>query len=149
MGSGVCVVKKAVFRNFLHRTNGAAALEFAIIAPVFFMTVFSMIAYGIYLGAVHSVQQVSADAARAAVAGLSQAERQTLARDYIQRSLMRHPFIDAQQVEVEVADDSANPNQFTVSVSYDASHLPVWSLYSYAMPDTEITGFSTIRLGGL
>lgn len=142
-------MKKTAFRNFLHRTNGTAALEFAIIAPVFFMTVFSMIGYGIYLGAAHSVQQVSADAARAAVAGLSQTERQTLARDYIERSMMRHPFIDAHKIQVEVTDDSANPNQFTVTIKYDAAELPIWSLYSYAMPGKQITGFSTIRLGGI
>ncbi|WP_404933233.1 TadE/TadG family type IV pilus assembly protein [Nitratireductor sp. L15S-10] len=140
---------KRYFVKFFHRSDGTAALEFAIIAPVFFLTVFSMIAYGIYLSAAHSVQQVSADAARAAVAGLSQMERQTLARDFIQRSMTDHPFIDTKKFDIQVADDAGNPNQFTVSVKYDASDLPIWSLYSYVMPDKEIVGYSTIRLGGL
>ncbi|WP_295808446.1 TadE/TadG family type IV pilus assembly protein [uncultured Nitratireductor sp.] len=142
-------MKDRVFVKFFHRSDGTAALEFAIIAPVFFLTVFSMLAYGIYLSASHSVQQVSADAARAAVAGLSQTERQTLARDFIEESMIKHPFIDAKKFSIQVADDAANPNQFTVTVMYDASDLPIWSLYSYAMPDREIVGFSTIRLGGL
>ncbi|MDJ1465730.1 TadE/TadG family type IV pilus assembly protein [Nitratireductor sp. GZWM139] len=140
---------KRIIRKFLDRSDGKAALEFAIIAPVFFLTVFSMIAYGIYLSASHSVQQVSADAARAAVAGLSQTERQTIARDFIEQSMMDHPFINAEKFNIDVADDAGNPNQFTVTVKYDASDLPIWSLYSYAMPDKEIVGFSTIRLGGL
>ncbi|MCV0381342.1 TadE/TadG family type IV pilus assembly protein [Nitratireductor sp.] len=140
---------KRNIRKFLDRSDGTAALEFAIIAPVFFLTVFSMIAYGIYLSASHSVQQVSADAARAAVAGLSQTERQTIARDFIEQSMMDHPFINAEKFNIDVADDAGNPNQFTVTVKYDASDLPIWSLYSYAMPDKEIVGFSTIRLGGL
>ncbi|MCR4266010.1 TadE/TadG family type IV pilus assembly protein [Nitratireductor sp. ZSWI3] len=135
--------------RFLNRTDGAAALEFAIIAPVFFLTVFSMIAYGIYLGAAHSVQQLSADAARAAVAGLSQSERQSLAENFIEKSTMHHPFIDAHKLKIAAVDDATNPNQFTVTLKYDARDLPIWSLYSYAMPGKEITGFSTIRLGGM
>ncbi|WP_367714966.1 TadE/TadG family type IV pilus assembly protein [Nitratireductor sp. GISD-1A_MAKvit] len=142
-------MKKDNLRRFIKGREATAALEFAIIAPLFFMTVFSMIAYGIYLSASHSVQQVSADAARAAVAGLSPSERQVLARDYIEQSMINHPFIDRTKFEVAVADDTRNPNQFTVTVKYDASDLPIWSLYSYAMPDKEIVGFSTIRLGGI
>ncbi|MFC5583721.1 TadE/TadG family type IV pilus assembly protein [Nitratireductor kimnyeongensis] len=142
-------MNRRYFVKFLQRSDGTAAIEFAIIAPVFFLTVFSMIAYGIYLSAAHSVQQISADAARVAVAGLSETERQTLARDFIQRSMIDHPFMDAQKFDIQVADDTGNPNQFTVSVKYDADDLPIWSLYSYAMPDKEIVGYSTIRLGGL
>ncbi|WP_025030255.1 TadE/TadG family type IV pilus assembly protein [Nitratireductor aquibiodomus] len=142
-------MNRKLFIKFFHRSDGTAALEFAIIAPVFFLTVFSMIAYGIYLSAAHSVQQVSADAARAAVAGLSQPERQKLARDFIEQSMIKHPFINVEKFDIQVADDAANPSQFTVTVKYDAADLPIWSLYSYAMPDKEIVGFSTIRLGGL
>ncbi len=140
--------RKSLF-SFIRRTDGAAALEFAIIAPVFFMSVFSMIAYGIYLGAAHSVQQLSADAARAAVAGLSLTERQYLARNYIQQSTLRHPFINPQKLSVLTTDDPANPGQFTVTLSYNAEDLPIWSLYAFTMPDKEIKGFSTIRLGGI
>lgn len=129
--------------------DGAATIEFALIAPVFLMTLFSMIGYGVYLGAAHSVQQVSADAARAAVAGLTQAERQSLAEDYIATSMMNHPFVDADRFEIAVADDTTNPRQFTVTVTYDSSHLPIWSLLSYPLPDPQIRGYATIRIGGL
>lgn len=128
--------------------EGAAAVEFAIVAPVFFLAMLSMIGYGVYLGAAHSVQQLSADAARAAVAGLSQSERQALARDFIDKSVLGHPFIDADRLRVAAVDDSGNPDQFTVTLTYDAGALPIWSLYSFAMPDKSIRGFSTIRLGG-
>ena len=42
-----------------------------------------MLAYGIYFGAAHSLQQLTADAARTAVAGLSDSERQQLVSNFI------------------------------------------------------------------
>ena len=50
--------------------SGVAAIEFAIVAPIFFLMVFGMLAYAIYFGVVHSVQQLAADAARVSVGGL-------------------------------------------------------------------------------
>ncbi|CCM67627.1 putative membrane protein [Sinorhizobium meliloti Rm41] len=50
----------SVFNRLLASRKGAAAIEFAIIAPLFFMCVLTLIAYGIYLSAAHSIQQVAA-----------------------------------------------------------------------------------------
>jgi Flp pilus assembly protein TadG len=130
-------------------TKGAAALEFALVAPLFFLTIFSMIGYGIYLSAAHAVQQIAADAARTAVAGLSLAERKSLAQSFIQSSTLKYPFITPAKLKVDVADDAKNLNQFTVTIVYDASDLPIWKLFSFALPDENIRRYATVRLGGI
>ena len=63
--------------------NGAGAIEFAIVAPLFLLIVLGLLVYGIYLGSVHSVEQLAADAARASVAGLSDSERIQIATQHI------------------------------------------------------------------
>ncbi len=129
--------------------SGGSAVEFAIIAPLLFLVLFSLIGYGIYLGAAHAVQQLAADAARTAVAGLDDTERKKLVQDYVTKSTMDTVLIDKTKLSMQVAADPANPNQFTVSVDYDASNLPIFSLYSYAMPNTHIRRYSTMRIGGI
>ena len=138
----------AVMKLFRNR-EGTSALEFAIIAPLFFLVLFSLVAYGIYLGVAHSVQQIAADAARTAVAGISEAERVSLVNRYLERSAMNHAFLDRSRMTVRVADDAGNTDQFTVAVSYDSSDLPIWKLFTFAMPDSRIERYATIRLGGI
>lgn len=129
--------------------SGSSAVEFAIVAPILIMTLFSLVAYGIYLSAAHSVQQIAADAARTAVAGLNATEREQLVKDFLTRSTMDHALLDKKNFTLTVKQDPGNPNQFTVSVEYDASQLPIFNLYSYAMPDSHIRRFSTMRVGGI
>ncbi|PZU83343.1 MAG: hypothetical protein DI528_17235 [Shinella sp.] len=136
-------------QSLLTDRRGAAAIEFAILAPVFFMVVFSMIGYGIYLSASHAVQQLTADAARTAIAGLTSTERKQLAEKYVRATTPEYAFLDEKAMTVAVQDDPKNPDQFTVSISYDASGLPIWQLYSFAMPGKAIRRFATIRVGGI
>ncbi|MES5096984.1 TadE/TadG family type IV pilus assembly protein [Agrobacterium sp. BA1120] len=135
--------------EIIRNRSGSAAVEFAIVAPVFILVLLTMIAYGIYLTAAYAVQQVAADAARTAVAGINTTERQSLAKDFIDKSALNYIFLDKKYVNVSVGSDPANVNQFTVTVEYDATELPIWSLYTYALPDKTIRRFSTIRIGGI
>lgn len=137
------------FLSLIRCRSGGSAVEFAIVAPILFLTLFSLIAYGIYLSAAHAVQQIAADAARTAVAGLNDTERKQLVRDFLSRSTLNHALLEVKNFTLDVKEDPKNPNQFTVSVDYDASHLPIFNLYSYAMPDAHIRRFSTMRIGGI
>ena len=128
---------------------GTSALEFAIIAPLFFLVLFTLIAYGIYLSVTHSVQQIAADAARTAVAGLNPAERVTLVNRYLDASRFDYSFLNRRKMKVLVSDDPNNPDQFTVTISYDSSDLPIWKLFTFALPQEKIERYSTVRVGGL
>ncbi|MFK4766492.1 TadE/TadG family type IV pilus assembly protein [Rhizobium sp. ZW T2_16] len=136
-------------RRFITNSSGAAAVEFAIVSPLFFIALLSMIAYGIYLSAAHSVQQLAADAARTAVAGLSDTERKTLAADFINRSMIDSTLLDKSKLTLTAQADPGNPNQFTVALTYDASNLPIFNLFTYAMPSSQIKRFATVRVGGI
>lgn len=135
---------------FRRDTAGSTAVEFAMLCPLYLLLLMGMIAYGIYFGASHSVQQLSADAARAAVAGINPAERRSLASGFVQRNAAGYLFIAPERLHVVVGDSSADPAQFNVTVSYDAAHLPIWSLFDrLPMPRQTIERKATIRIGGL
>lgn len=129
---------------------GAAAVEFALLVPVFLLLVFGALAYGIWFGAAHSVQQLAADAARAAVAGLNAPERAALAQGFVARNGSAYVLIDAARLEVAAAPSALDPDQFSVNIAYDAAHLPIWNLYPpIPLPAKTIAFTSTIRNGGV
>ena len=66
--------------------SASTAVEFAFIAPILLMLLFGIIGYGHAFGVYHGVQQLAAEAARASVAGLDDAERERLARAFITRN---------------------------------------------------------------
>lgn len=135
---------------WLQCKKGAAAIEFAILAPVYFLFLLGMIAYGIYLGAAHSVQQLAAEAARLSVAGLSETERQSMALDYIATHSSGYAFVDPEKLTINVSDNPDDGTRFVVDLSYDARHLPIWSLIDgLVMPATTIERRSTVRVGGM
>lgn len=136
-------------RIFCRDRSGTSAVEFALVAPVLILIVLTSIGFGIYLSAANALQQISADAARTAIAGLNSTERSKLASDFIASSTMDYFMLEKAKLRISVADDPANSEQFTVSVDYDARDLPIWSLYCFVLPDKHIKRFSTIRIGGL
>lgn len=130
--------------------RGSSAVEFAILAPVFLLLVFGMIAYAIYFGASHAVQQLSADAARVSVAGISASERDTLVERFLLANAGTYMLLDASLLDYRIGDSPNDASQYQVSVSYDASELPIWNLYlPIPMPSRTIAFASTIRKGGL
>jgi len=130
--------------------DGAAAVEFAILTPVFLLLLTGMVAYAIYFGAVHSVQQIAADAARTSIAGLDEEERNALVQEFIEANAGQYPLIESNELTFEIGDSEADPNQYQVTIRYDASDLPIWNLYlPLPLPSRTITYASTIRLGGI
>lgn len=135
---------------FMADRRGAAALEFALVAPVLLLLLFGMVAYGIYIGASHSVQQLAADAARVSIAGLDNAERTQLASRYIEENSDGYLFLKASALKVSVGPGTVDANQFKVAVDMDARELPIWNLYvPLPLPEPVITRASTIRIGGM
>ncbi len=147
---GQTASRKSAFNSFCRCRAGTSAVEFAILSPLFLLFIFGMIAYGIYFGASHSVQQIAADAARTAIAGLTEQERVSLATNYIDRNAASYPFVDSTKLKLDITDSSSDPDQFTVAVHYDARDLPIWNLLrDLPLPGMTISQASTIRMGGL
>jgi Flp pilus assembly protein TadG len=130
--------------------HGAAAIEFAILAPIFLMLAGGIMAYGIYFGAAHSLQQLAADAARTSIAGLSAGERDQLVEAYLDRNAPGYVLIDRDALSYSIGGKAADPNEYSVTLSYDASRLPIWNLYPpLPLPSRTIRYSSSIRLGGI
>src|SRR5215216_5015361 len=132
-------LKSRTLRQFRGERSGTSAIEFAILSPLFIFFVMGMVAYGIYFGAAHSMQQIAADAARTAIAGLSETERRSLATDYVKTNAGSYAFIDPRKISIVVGDSSADGTQFEVTLSYDARELPIWNLIKgLPLPDMTI-----------
>ncbi|MGX8009097.1 TadE/TadG family type IV pilus assembly protein [Mesorhizobium sp. ORM8.1] len=136
--------------RFRANTAATSAVEFAMLAPIFIVLLLGIVAYGIYFGASHSVQQIAADAARTAIAGLNQTERQALVTDFVANDVAGYPFVDPTKLTISAQDSAADGSQFVVSVTYDARNLPIWNLFrNLPLPGTTIQRQSTIRVGGI
>jgi Flp pilus assembly protein TadG len=137
------------FRQFRDQ-SGTSAIEFALLSPIFILLLLGMVAYGIYFGASNSVQQIAADAARTAIAGLNETERQALVTSFVNNNAGGYPFVDSDKLTYQAKDSTADGKQFVVSIQYDARNLPVWNLFpALPMPGTTISRKSTIRVGGI
>lgn len=139
--------RQLMVRLMVHR-RGTSAIEFALVAPLFILVLITIAAYGIYFSAAVSVQQIAADAARYSIAGITPHERRTLAEAYIRTATLDAPFIEKDRLSVTVTPDPAEPNQFMVSLGYDARALPIWNLFTLPLPSDRIERFATIRVGG-
>jgi len=140
---------RSIFRKFRHARDGATAVEFAIIAPVFLMILFGIILYGSYLSVVNGVQQLAAEAARSSVAGLSETERSTLANAYVTGNVNSYPLIKLAKLTVNAATSGSDANVFVVTVSYDASGMFIYALPSFVpAPSSTISRSAAITRGG-
>jgi Flp pilus assembly protein TadG len=125
-------------------------IEFAIVAPVLIVILAGVVVYGLYFATVHNVQQIAAEAARASIAGMDQAERRTLATQAITNTIGSYSLLKPDRISVAVAAMAADSNYYEVTVTYDASHLGIWSLNGLVpMPSSTIQRASTVRRGGL
>jgi Flp pilus assembly protein TadG len=134
-------------RAFLRGSSGASAVEFAIIAPLLILFMMSIVYFGLYISASHSVQQLAADGARASVAGLGDPERRTLTIDYVNGAAPDYFLLDPDQINVGVVSDGSDA--VTVTVTYDASDLLSWFPVSFKpVINPVITKSAVVRVGG-
>jgi Flp pilus assembly protein TadG len=129
--------------------RATSAVEFAFIAPVFLTLIVGLIAFGSYLGIVHGVQQLTAEAARASIAGLTDDERLTLARDNINANVNSYPMLSDTRLTVQSAATDPLTGTFKVTVRYDASDMFIFSLpHIVPMPNAVIVRSAAIQRGG-
>jgi Flp pilus assembly protein TadG len=109
-----------------------------------------MMAYGVYFGAAHSLQQLAADAARTAIAGLSESERNRLVNAYLDANADSYMLIERRLLTASIGDKPADADYYNVTLRYDASELPIWNLYPpLPLPSKTLAYSSVIRRGGI
>jgi len=139
----------AIISRFVKSRHAASAVEFALVTPLFLVMVFGIVLFGSYLAAIHGVQQLAAEAARVSIAGLSDAERGTLARNYVTANAASYPLITPARLAVSAAASPADANVFVVTVNYDASQMFFYSLPKFVpVPSPAIVRSAAIPRGG-
>jgi Flp pilus assembly protein TadG len=128
--------------------RGATAVEFAMVLPVFLAIIFGIVVFGSYLAVIHGVQQLAAEAARSSIAGLTEAERGSIASTYVTANAGTYPLINASRLSVNAATSPSNTNVFVVTVNYDASSMFIYSLPFVPMPPTHVVRSAAIPYGG-
>jgi Flp pilus assembly protein TadG len=137
------------YRRLSRNSEGASAIEFAIVAPFLLMLVLGMLSFGLYIGTAHGVAQLAADAARASIAGLTDPERESIAVRHVTETADSYTLLESGHVAVQAAPDPADPTQFVVAVTYDASDLPIWVFSGLLpLPNRNIVRTATIKRGG-
>lgn len=137
-------------KKFGKNTDGTAVIEFAILTPVFLLMLTGMLAYGIYFGAAHALQQLAADAARTAIAGISPSEGRLLVENYLVRNASDYMLLDYQKLDFILKVPEPGDDQYRLTLTYDASDLPIWNLYPpLPLPEKQIIRGATILRGGI
>ena len=140
------ITRRGTYRN---DTRGVAALEFAMIAPVFLLMLLGMACFGAYLMFLHEVQELSSSAARSSVAGLSEAERDSLAQAFVANDVAQSALLNMADLTVTTATSGSPPTNYSVTVSYNLKDTPIPMLAGLVtVPLNSITRTSTIEFGG-
>ncbi|WP_375465407.1 TadE/TadG family type IV pilus assembly protein [uncultured Methylobacterium sp.] len=125
-------------------------MEFALVAPLLLLLFAGILSFGVYLGAAHTLREIAAEAARASLAGLTDAERAALAQAVVQRSLASGSMFRAGSVGVQVGTSAADAAVYTVTLSYDTSVLGLKGLGRLVpLPPDLLTSTVSVRRGGL
>jgi Flp pilus assembly protein TadG len=134
---------------FLSDSRGASAIEFALIAPAFLMILFGIVSFGYIFGIYQGIQQIASEAARAAVAGISDTERDTLAKGFVTANAATYALIDTSRMAVSTTATGAPAPAFQVSISYDLTGtFPYQFSNILPLPDPKIQRTAVIQRGG-
>ena len=137
-------------KRFLFSQDGNSAVEFALIVPVLLALFGGMVAFGIYLGASHNLKHIASEAARAAIAGVSDQERADLARRRVADALTEGAMFKPGTLLVAVGPNPTDTTLFTVTLTFDAKSLG-FSGFSglIPLPPDLIRSTVSVRRGGL
>lgn len=134
------------FLSFSSARTGSAAVEFALMGPLFFFLLVGLVVYGGWFWMAQGVQNLAAEGARAAIAGLDPDERIRLARGSVSDNLEGDALLSADAVQVAVQTDAG---AIRVVVTYDASTHPLMALAGLVpTPPRTIERQAVVRTGG-
>jgi Flp pilus assembly protein TadG len=129
--------------------SGAAAVEFALVAPMLVALLLGIVAFGSFLGFAHGLQTIASEAARAAVAGLDTAERVALATDAARRGLAANPLLTGSAITIAAGPDMSDPDLFTVTLRGDLNATMLHLVPRQIPMPRSLARTASIRRGGL
>ena len=136
-----------VSRRWIPDQRGTSAVEFAFVAPLFITLLLGIVAFGSVISVDNGLQQIVAEAARASIGGLSDTERDQLARASVTNTVASYAFIDPNKMSVSTDDPSTGA--FRVSVTYDMSSLIAYQLIRFLpLPMPVVTRSAVVQRGG-
>lgn len=128
-------------------TGGTSAIEFAIVAPVFFALIFGIVIYGTYFASVSLVNHIAYEAARATIAGLTDAERASLAQARANELIAdTSSFLNPKAISVVSAPQAGG--LYTVTVHYDFNDMGLSGVSFLPLPPSNETASYTVSDGG-
>jgi Flp pilus assembly protein TadG len=139
---------QTLFGRLACDTSGASALEFAIVAPVFFMLIFGIVIYGYYFATMSAVNHIAYEAARSTIAGYSDAERNSLAQARAAAVISSFGgFLNSSAVTVSTASTGAGTYAVTVRYQFDALGL-IGAASLLPLPPTDQVATVEVSFGG-
>lgn len=112
--------------------EGAAAVEFAIVATLFLTLVLAIIGYGTYFAARLALSYAASEGARASIAGMNDSERQILAVETAQRVLDNYGLLigygPGGPAQIVAQPVSGQPGLYEVVITYDFSETGLGGL---------------------
>jgi len=151
MSCRVCARARTLVTQGPERENGAAAVEFALVAPILFALIFGIIGYGYMLSFRQGISQGAAEGARAAAVEFNSANQSTAALAALNRSLGAYGVscvgnnlvrngdtVGSCSVTVDTCSNNANKTCASVRVNYayrDHPLLPSFPGLGGTMPE--------------
>jgi Flp pilus assembly protein TadG len=133
----------------LRDSSGVSAIEFAIVAGLFFTIVFGIIIYGDYFACDLLIAHIAEESARASLAGLDDSERESLALARANTLKTSYSGLLDASVLTVTAGPSATTGVFSVSVSYVNDFLGLGGLSAFVpLPPKTQTAQFEVSNGG-
>lgn len=121
---GLCNAEASYFSGREFGERGAAGIEFALTATLFFTILFGIAVYGLYFFTLVAITNATAEAARASIAGITTAARTTLATTAANTILAAYsPLINSSNATVAAAQVAGNSGFFQVTITYNFGAL--------------------------
>ncbi|MET0360422.1 MAG: TadE/TadG family type IV pilus assembly protein [Sphingobium sp.] len=127
--------------------RGSVLIETALSLPILILFLVGILTYGGWIMAAHSVQQAANEGARAALAGLDDAERRTIAVQTVTRTIGDGSMVNPSLIATSAARTS--DGYLTVTVTYDAPRSALFTSAIVPLPPGPIRRASVVRLGNL
>ncbi len=141
-------VPKNILIRIWHDERGTSAIEFALVAMLFFTLVFGIVIYGAYFASLSLVNHIASEAARATLSGLTDDERSTLAQARAaELEASFSGFLNTASIEVDAAATGNGLYAVTVRNQFNSFGLTGISPF-LPLPPSQQTATVQVSHGG-